>query len=49
MLQFVNGALGPAERDNLIFIKKLGALGRIRTCDLDVRSVSLYPAELRGH
>lgn len=27
---------------------QFGALGRNRTCDLDVRSVSLYPTELRG-
>ncbi len=27
---------------------KTGAPGRIRTCDLQIRSLSLYPAELRA-
>ena len=26
-----------------------GVPGRIRTCDLQLRRLSLYPAELRGH
>ena len=26
-----------------------GALGRTRTCDLEIRRLLLYPAELRGH
>jgi hypothetical protein len=29
--------------------KKIGALGRTRTCDLLIRSQTLYPAELRAH
>ena len=27
----------------------LGTPGRIRTCDLELRSLLLYPAELPGH
>ena len=27
----------------------IGAPGRIRTCDLELRSLLLYPAELPGH
>ena len=30
-------------------LDKSGALGRIRTCDLRIRSPLLYPAELRAH
>ena len=26
-----------------------GDPGRIRTCDLQIRNLLLYPAELRGH
>ena len=29
--------------------EKLSALGRTRTCDLLIRSQTLYPAELRAH
>ncbi len=29
--------------------EKFGAPGRIRTCDLRIRSPALYPAELRAH
>ena len=28
---------------------KVGDPGRIRTCDLQIRNLPLYPAELRGH
>ncbi len=27
----------------------VGAPGRIRTCDLEIRRLLLYPSELRGH
>lgn len=30
-------------------VKKYGAPGRSRTCDLQIRSLLLYPAELRAH
>ena len=33
----------------LIFIKKYGAPGEIRTPDHQVRSLVLYPTELRAH
>ena len=29
--------------------KVVGDPGRIRTCDLQIRNLLLYPAELRGH
>jgi hypothetical protein len=39
----VRNAPEPAERVTA------GAPGRIRTCDLKIRSLLLYPAELRAH
>ena len=37
------------EEGNLCnFIEKTGTPGRIRTCDLRIRSPALYPAELRA-
>ena len=33
-------------REPFIFI---GAPGTIRTCDFQIRSLTLYPAELRAH
>lgn len=30
-------------------ISAVGAPGRTRTCDLEIRRLLLYPAELRGH
>ncbi len=32
-----------------IIFKKYGAPGRIRTCNLLIRSQTLYPIELRAH
>ena len=32
-----------------VFYRRGGDPGRIRTCDLQIRNLPLYPAELRGH
>ena len=34
---------------NVCYRREYGAPGRIRTCDLRVRSPALYPAELQAH
>ena len=36
-------------KGSLILFITYGALGTIRTCDLQIRSLMLYPAELRAH
>jgi hypothetical protein len=42
--------LGLLERDfNSGNLKITGARGRARTCDLLIRSQTLYPTELRAH
>ena len=38
----------PVSTDNRVLLGLRGAPGRIRTCDLRIRSPLLYPAELRG-
>ena len=37
------------QRETVAFPNSLSTPGRIRTCDLLIRSQLLYPAELRGH